>query len=217
MKIDFNVILPYLPWLLRGTYVTLQIAGMAAIGGSVLGLLFGFSSRRKDFFGIVVRAIVDFFRGTPLVFQLMFFHLGLPQITGWVPTIMTSAGIVFTLNSASYLSEVLRAGIESIDKGQSEAAIALGVRKLDIAIHIIIPQAIRNVLPAIMNEFITLVKETSVVSMIGASDLMRRQSIISGTTFHFFEPLLVVGITYYVLVKVLSLAGRVIERKLRYD
>jgi len=217
MTIDFTKIYPYLPYLLRGTYVTLQIALIAAIGGSTLGLLFGFAGRRKDPIGMAVRAIVDFFRGTPLVFQLMFFHLGLPQITGWVPTFMTSAGIVFTLNSACYLSEILRAGIESIDKGQSEAAIALGVRKLDIAIHIIIPQAIRNVLPAIMNEFITLIKETSVVSMIGATDLMRRQSIISGTTFRYFEPLLIVGATYYILVKVLSIVGKRIERKLKYD
>lgn len=217
MNIDFTLIQPYIPYLLRGTFVTLQIAAIAAIGGSTFGLLFGFTSRRKDVLGSAVRAIVDFFRGTPLVFQLMFFHIGLPQITGWAPTFMTSAGIVFTLNSASYLSEILRAGIESIDKGQTEAAIALGVRKLDIAIHIIIPQAIRNVLPAIMNEFITLIKETSVVSMIGATDLMRRQSIISGTTFRYFEPLLLVGITYYVLVKVLSIVGKQIERKLRYD
>ncbi len=217
MKIDFTLIQPYIPYLLRGTLVTLQIAAIAAIGGSTLGMLFGFASRRKDFIGMAVRSIVDFFRGTPLVFQLVFFHLGLPQITGWVPTIMTSAGIVFTLNSASYLSEILRAGIESIDKGQSEAAIALGVRKLDIAIHIIFPQAIRNVLPAIMNEFITLIKETSVVSMIGATDLMRRQSIISGTTFRYFEPLILVGATYYILVKVLTTIGKRIERKLRYD
>jgi polar amino acid transport system permease protein len=217
MKIDFTLVIPFIPYLLRGTFITLQIAAIAALGGSTLGLLFGFTSRRKDPLGIVVRAIVDFFRGTPLVFQLMFFHLGLPQITGWVPTVMTSAGIVFTLNSACYLSEILRAGIESIDKGQSEAAIALGVRKLDIAIHIIIPQAIRNVLPAIMNEFITLIKETSVVSMIGATDLMRRQSIISGTVFKYFEPLLIVGATYYILVKVLSVIGKRIERKLRYD
>jgi len=99
MTIDFTKIYPYLPYLLRGTYVTLQIALIAAIGGSTLELLFGFAGRRKDPIGMSVRAIVDFFRGTPLVFQLMFFHLGLPQITGWVPTFMTSAGIVFTLNS----------------------------------------------------------------------------------------------------------------------
>lgn len=217
MNINYGPILPFMEYLLKGTYVTLQIAAMAAIGGSTLGLFFGLSSRRRDPIGFLVRAVVDFFRGTPLVFQLMFFHLGLPQITGWVPTIMTSAGIVFSLNSACYLSEILRAGIESIDKGQSEAAIALGVKKMDITFSIVIPQAIRNVLPAIMNEFITLVKETSVVSMIGAADLMRRQSIISGTTFRYFEPLLVVGAVYYILNKVLSSLGKVIERKLRYD
>ena len=118
---------------------------------------------------------------------------------------------------SAYLSEILRAGIESIDKGQIEAAHALGVKNLDITFSIIIPQALRNVLPAIMNEFITLVKETSVVSMISLTDIMRRQQIVSAATYRFFEPLLVIGLIYLSLNIVLSNVGKVLERKLRYD
>lgn len=165
----------------------------------------------------LLKAWVDFFRGTPLLFQLMFFHYGLPQITGWIPTPYVSAIVVFSLNSSAYLSEILRAGIESIDKGQIEAAHALGVSTKDISFSIIIPQALHNVLPAIMNEFITLVKETSVVSMISLQDIMRRQSIVSAATYRFFEPMLIVGAMYLVLNVILSNLGKQLERKLSYD
>ena len=217
MNINFTPIMKYIPFILGGIIITLQVAVTGALFGSILGLLFGLSSRKKGIAGRAVKLFVDFFRGTPIVFQLMFFHYGLPQITGWNPTVFTTAAIIFSLNSSAYLAEILRAGIESIDKGQIEAAVALGVKKSDISLHIIIPQAIRNVLPAIMNEFITLTKETSVISMIGGSDLVRRQSIVSGTTYHFFEPLIIVGVVYFLLNIVLSTIGKQIERKLNYD
>ena len=165
----------------------------------------------------MIKVFIDFFRGTPLLFQLAFFHYGIPQITGILPTAYISALIVFSINSSAYLAEILRAGIESIDKGQIEAAHALGVKSWDISFSIIIPQALRNVLPAIMNEFITLVKETSVVSLISLTDLMRRQQIVSAATYRFFEPLLFVGIVYYIMNIILSNIGKALERKLKYD
>lgn len=217
MNISFKPILEYLPYMLGGVWVTLQVAFATAILGSIIGLGISFGVRRKGLLRIFLKGWVDFFRGTPLLFQLMFFHYGLPQITGWVPTPYVSAIIVFSLNSSAYLSEILRAGIESIDKGQIEAAHALGVSTKDISFSIIIPQALRNVLPAIMNEFITLVKETSVVSMISLTDIMRRQAIVSAATYRFFEPMIVVGVLYLVLNIFLSNLGKLLERKLRYD
>jgi len=180
-------------------------------------LIFSLLSRRGGITQFLIKAFIDFFRGTPLLFQLAFFHYGIPQLTGWIPTPYISALIIFSLNSSAYLSEILRAGIESIDKGQIEAAHALGVRNLDITFNIIIPQALRNVLPAIMNEFITLVKETSVVSMISLTDIMRRQQIVSAATYRFFEPLLIIGLIYLGLNIILSNVGKLLERKLRYD
>lgn len=217
MNIKFDLIYPYIPYLLGGILVTLQIAIVAALLGSLLALIFSLLSRKGGITQFLIKAFIDFFRGTPLLFQLAFFHYGIPQLTGWIPTPYISALIIFSLNSSAYLSEILRAGIESIDKGQIEAAHALGVRNWDITFNIIIPQALRNVLPAIMNEFITLVKETSVVSMISLTDIMRRQQIVSAATYRFFEPLLIIGLIYLGLNIILSNVGKLLERKLRYD
>ena len=217
MKIDFGVITDYIPYLLGGVLVTLEIAIAAALLGSLLALVFSLLSRKKGIVQKLIKVFIDFFRGTPLLFQLAFFHYGIPQITGILPTAYISALIVFSINSSAYLAEILRAGIESIDKGQIEAAHALGVKSWDISFSIIIPQALRNVLPAIMNEFITLVKETSVVSLISLTDLMRRQQIVSAATYRFFEPLLFVGIVYYIMNIILSNIGKALERKLKYD
>lgn len=221
--IDFTKIYEYIPFIVQGVLITVQLALFGAIGGSLLGFIFGLTSRKKNLFGYGVRGIIDFFRGTPIAFQLAFFHFGMPQLIkglfniSFVPTAMFSATVIFIINSSSYLAEILRAGIESIDRGQIEAAKALGVKSSDYMMHIIIPQAIRNVLPAIVNEFITLTKETSIASLIGVSELMRRATVITGTTFRYFEPLLVVGITYYILNKLLSNAGRYVEKRLKYD
>lgn len=214
---NFEPIIDYLPYMLGGAWVTLQVAFATALLGSIIGFIISFLSRSRKVMNSLLKAWVDFFRGTPLLFQLMFFHYGLPQITGWIPTPYVSAIVVFSLNSSAYLSEILRAGIESIDKGQIEAAHALGVSTKDISFSIIIPQALHNVLPAIMNEFITLVKETSVVSMISLQDIMRRQSIVSAATYRFFEPMLIVGAMYLVLNVILSNLGKQLERKLSYD
>jgi His/Glu/Gln/Arg/opine family amino acid ABC transporter permease subunit len=218
MSIDFTTTIPYLPYLLAGIEITLKIAVVGAFFGTILGLLLSFITSKKNIFAKIASGFIDVFRGTPLLFQLVFFHYGISQlIPGFVPQALTSAYVIFSINSAAYLSEVLRAGINSIPKGQIEAATSLGVTKSDIALHIIIPIAVRNVLPALINEFITLTKETSVASYIGVSELLRRQAIISGTTFRPFETLIIVGIIYFTLNKILSYSGRLLERKLAYD
>ena len=114
------------------------------------------------------------------------------------------------------MAEIIRAGIDNISKGQIEAAYSLGVSKKDVILYLILPQALRNILPALMNEFITLIKETSVVSTVGLADLMRRQQLIYTSTYRYFEPLLIVGIIYYIVNKVLSNFGKRLERKLNH-
>jgi len=217
MNLNFEKIIPYLHLFGSGIIVTLEVAALAAIGGSILGLAFSLLGRKGSSVRWLIKGIVDFFRGTPLLIQLTFFHLGLPQVTGWIPDVMTSALIVFSINSGAYLSEILRAGIESIDKGQIEAAHALGVKNFDITFSIIIPQALRNVLPAIMNEFITLVKETSIVSVIGLTDIMRREQMIASATYRYFEPSLIAMFIYLILNIILSFVGKKLEKALSYD
>lgn len=217
MNFNFDRVIPYIPFILQGIPVIIILSLVAAFFGCILGLLAAMAKRKKGLIGGIASAYIDFFRGTPVYVQLSFLHLALPQILnmnwpGWV-----SCVIIFSLNSGAYLAEVMRAGIDGIDAGQIEAAKALGVKSGDIMKDIIIPQALRNVLPAMFNEFIALTKETSVVSVVGMMDLMRRATIVQGSLYIFFEPLLIVLISYYVLNKILSFIGSRIERKLKYD
>jgi polar amino acid transport system permease protein len=218
MDINFNKISEYIPYLLNGVWTTLGLALIASLGGILLAFIYALIMRRQTVFSKIIKQIIDVFRGTPVAFQLTFLHLALPQLfpiltfSPWV-----SASIVFILNSAAYMAEIIRAGIDQISKGQIEAAHCLGLSQSDITKDIIIPQAISNILPAMINEFITLIKETSIVSFIGLTDLMRRSTIVQGTTFRYFESLIIVGVTYYLLTKTISLAGSNLERKFKYD
>ena len=218
MNINFNKIAEYIPYLINGVWTTLGLALIASVGGLLLGFVYALLMRNKNITSKVIKQIIDFFRGTPVAFQLTFLHFALPQIfpvltfSPWV-----SASIVFILNSAAYMAEIIRAGIDQIPKGQIEAAHCLGLTQQDITRDIILPIAISNILPAIVNELITLIKETSIVSFIGLTDLMRRSTIVQGTTFRYFESLLIVGVIYYVLTKSLSIMGSHLERRLNYD
>ncbi len=203
-------------FILEGLGVTITISLISALVGVSVGLICAFL-KRKPFIGRIIGAYIDIFRGTPVFFQLYFVHYAIPYLFYSTPNIWVSAIFVFGLNSGAYLAEILRAGIEGIDRGQVEAAKALGVKSGVIMKDIIIPQAVRKVLPALVNEFITLTKETSVVSAIGMSDMLKRYTFVVAQTYSPIEPLLVIGIAYYLLNKVLSFAGRKLERKLSYD
>ncbi|MGL5540601.1 MAG: amino acid ABC transporter permease [Erysipelotrichaceae bacterium] len=217
MNLDFGAIANRIPWILEGLQYTIGLSLFAALMGSIIGMVSALLNRKKGLLSKMVYGYIDIFRGTPVFFQLFFVHFAIPQLSGVITTPFTSAIIVFSLNSGAYLAEIIRSGIEQVNPGQIEAAKALGVSNKDILKDIIIPQAVRNVLPALVNEFITLTKETSVVSSIGIMDMMRRYTIVSGSTYRFFEPLLVVGIAYYLLNKLLSFAGKKLEAKLKYD
>lgn len=164
---------------------------------------------------IVADIYTSMFRGTPLLVQLMIIYIAIPQLTGYDISPYVSAILAFGLNSSAYVSEIIRAGILAVDRGQTEAAAALGVPYRQMMMNIILPQAIKNILPALMNEFITLTKESAIVSVIGYVDLMRRAQIVGANTYHNFEPLLFVALIYWVMVYGLTLAGKGIERRMR--
>lgn len=123
--------------------------------------------------------------------------------------------LAFGLNSAAYVSEIIRAGIMAVDKGQVEATEALGVGFRPMMVNIILPQATKNILPALMNEFITLTKESALVSTIGYMDLMRRAEIVGAQLYRNFEPLLVAGLIYWVMIFILTNIGSWVERRMR--
>jgi arginine/lysine/histidine transport system permease protein len=216
MDLDFTQIAPSIPYILEGLRITIQIVLAAALLGFTLGIFLTLCKISKF---RLLRWFADgytsVFRGTPMVLQLLIIYYGLPQIIGFEITAFPAAVIAFGMNSAAYISEIIRAGILAVDKGQSEASLALGIPYRPMMKDIILPQAMKNILPALMNEFITLTKESAVVTVIGAMDVMRRAYIVGGQTYRYFEPLLIAGIIYYILVMVLTILGKAIERRMR--
>ncbi|MGG0302043.1 amino acid ABC transporter permease [Bacillus albus] len=216
MNLDFSAITPSIPYILKGLEVTLKIVAVSALVGFILGTLLALCKiARIRVLNIAADFYTSIFRGTPLVLQLMIIYFGVPQIIGYEIPAFVAAVLAFSLNSGAYMSEVIRAGIQAVDKGQTEAAMALGVPYGKMMRNIIFPQALKNILPALVNEFATLTKESAVVTVIGATDLMRRAYIVGGETFKYLEPLLFVGLIYYMLVIILTLVGKAIEGRMK--
>ncbi len=213
MKLDFSSVWQYWPFIYHGALTTLQITAITAVFGFLLGVLLALVKickiRPLVWFGSFYTSI---FRGTPLLVQLCIVHFGLPQLTGVTLTTMQSGVLTFSLNSAAYISEIFRGGINAIDRGQYEAAMSLGVGYRDMMKDIILPQAVKHILPSLVNEAISLLKESSILSYIGAVELLRAADQITVLTFRFFEPYLVIAVIYYVLVMLLSMVASRIER-----
>ncbi len=225
---NYESISPWIPYLSKGLGYTLLIALLASILGVAIGIMLTLMSRHKKLSKISY-FYIDIFRGTPILLQLSIIYFAFPRLIDTlvndtmhldIPIALSAfsaAIITFSLNSGAYISEIIRSGINSVNKGEIEAAEALGVSKYHIYKDIILPIAFNNSFPALMNEFITLVKESSIVSIIGLQDLMRRQQIVTSQTYMYFEPLIVVGIIYYIVIKILTITGRKVETRLQYD
>lgn len=203
-------------FILGGLWVSLRFTVISVIGGVFVGTLltfFRFSrSRILEFFSA---AYVSIFRGVPLIVQLCLIYFGTTLMFGWRLSTFTAGVMVFSLNSGAYVAEIFRAGIQSVSKGQYEAAMSLGVPYWYRMKDIILPQAIRNILPSLVNEFINLFKESAIVSVIGEADLMRRSQMVAAHKFTYFEPFIVAGLCYYVVVLIFAYGGRQLEKKFR--
>ena len=216
MNLDFSAVLPSFPYILKGVWVTLQIAFFAGIFGFVFGIILSlFKISHIKILNWFADLYTSIFRGTPLVLQLMIIYFGSPQVLGYQIEPIHAAILSFGLNSTAYISEIIRGGIQGVDKGQSEAAMALGVPYRPMMLNIVFPQALKNILPSLMNEFITLTKESAIVTTIGVMDIMRRAYQVGSDQFRFIEPLILAGIIYYVLVMLLTLLGKAVERRMR--
>lgn len=213
---NFEKIVPSIPYILEGIGITLQIVVGATILGLILGILLALCKignvKPLRWFATFYTSI---FRGTPLVLQLMIIYYAVPQVLDIQIAAIPAAIIAFGLNSGAYISEIIRAGINAVDKGQMEAAKALGIPYSKMMKDIILPQAMKNILPSLMNEFITLNKESAIVTVIGAMDIMRRAYVVGGATFTYLEPLLIAGLIYYVMTLVLSFLGKQLEKRMR--
>lgn len=216
MNLDFAQIVPSIPFILDGIWVTLQYTLLSTFFGFLLGTvlsLFKISNiKLLKWFAVAYTSI---FRGTPLIVQIAIVYFSTPQLIGYDITALQAGVLAFSLNSAAYISETIRGGILAVDKGQREAAMALGVPYRAMMWDIILPQAVKNILPALVNESIALLKESALVSTIGALDLLRRANIVASEKFIYFEPLIFVAAIYYLMVMALTLAARMLERRLR--
>lgn len=208
-------------YILEGLKNTLVIAFFAILIGIILGILISLVKNRykENGKGKILNGIANIYvtiiRGTPAVLQLMILYY---VIFKKVDINIVIVGIIsFGLNSAAYVSEIIRAGIDSVDIGQKEAARSLGLSYKQEMFNIVLPQAIKNVLPALGNEFITLLKETSVAGYIGITELIKASDIIASNTFDYFFPLIIVAIIYLILTLGLSKLLDVFERKFKNE
>lgn len=215
-SLDFSFITRYGDLYLTGTRNTILLALLAVLIGVVLGL--GLALMRRSRFRLikfVAAAYIEFVRGTPLLVQLFIIFYGLPVITGMRFPDFVAGVIALSLNSAAYVAEIIRAGLQSVDRGQMEAARSLGMNHHTAMRHIIIPQAFKNILPALGNEFIVVIKESAIVSVIGIYEIMRSANIVRGITYRPFEPLIVAALIYFVLTFTLSNLLGIAERRMR--
>lgn len=203
---------------IKGLGVTLEIAFFAAILGLLIGTviaLMKLSTKRngkRTIWAIIANVYIDVIRGTPSVLQLLIMWF---IIMSSCKNGMLVAVLSFGINSGAYVAEIVRAGILAVDKGQSEAGRSLGLSKAQTMIYIIIPQAIKNVLPPIGNEFIVLLKETAIVGYVSMTDLTRTANQISSRTFEAFMPLIGAAVIYFVIIKILTVLLDKLERRLR--
>ena len=219
-QIDFNLIQGdrYM-MLVKGLWVTVQMAFAAALIGTVVGIVIALMRLSKArigrwyFLRSIAKGYVDIIRGTPVMVQLMLMYF-VVLATYKGPEIIIGV-LTFGLNSAAYVSEMVRGGIASVDKGQTEAGRSLGLNSGATMLLIVMPQAIKNILPSLFNEFIMLIKETSIVGYVGMMDLTKAGDFIRSRTFSAFFPLIVVALIYFVIVTLLTRFFERIERRMR--
>ncbi len=193
-------------YIIGGIFLTLSYAAVSLFFGLILGSLItivNFVSQNR-FVKFLLALYVSFFRGTPLLVQIVLCYWGLPSLTGISISPFVAGILVFSLNSAAYVSEIIRSGISAIDAGQFEAGQALNLSKFQIIIKIILPQAIKNMIPSLINEMVDLIKESSIISIIGQADIMKRAQNVAAQTNEYMAPLLVAAACYYVLVSFFS-------------
>lgn len=214
MTIDWSIIPSYLHVFLEGLQTTLIIAVISILFGFVGGILVGMGriSHNRIIYGIST-VYVEAFRGTPLLIQIFLVYLGLPQVGIIIRNPLVAGLIALSLNSAAYQAEIFRGGVQSISQGQMEAARSLGMSYNQSLLSVVIPQAIRNALPPYTNEFITMIKDSSLLLTIGVLELTLQGKLISAKTGQSIPVLIFVAILYFILTFSTSRAMKVVEKK----
>ena len=221
---DFSFLKDYYMFFLEGAKITILLAIITIIFGVMFGVLLALMRiSRNPILKAISATYIEFIRGTPIMVQLFIVYYGLSNMGIKFPEIpvlgsnfsdLMAGAIALSINSAAYVAEIVRAGIQAVDKGQMEAARSLGLNYSISMRNVILPQAIKNILPALGNEFIAIIKESSIVSIIGIHELMYNTDTVRGNTCKPFEPLIITAVVYFVITFTLSTAVRAFERRL---
>lgn len=213
---NFSVVEPYASMFWGGLAVTLEVTGAALVLAFALGAVIAVL---KVLPCRPLRLLLDFytsiFRGIPLIVLLFIAYFATPQLTGFKISMFAASVLTLGLNGSATVSETLRGGIEGVDAGQYDASRALALPYTTMMARIIIPQALRSVAPALVNEVITVLKSSSLVATIGLMDMMRAAQSVQALTYRAFEPFIVVAVIYYAIVMCLTAVARVLEKRIR--
>ncbi len=222
----FSFLKKYYPLYIEGAFTTILVSLFTVFIGTFIGIMFALMKLSKF---KIVRAIsstyIEIVRGTPILVQVFIWYFGITSIIN-IPNVslgnlelsrLIPGALALALNSGAYVAEIIRAGILAVDKGQTEAAESLGMKKGMIMKFIIMPQAIKNILPAIGNEFVVLIKESSILYAIGIQELMAKTTTIQSSTFQPVAPLIVASVIYFILTFSLSRLIGLFERRLNKD
>jgi His/Glu/Gln/Arg/opine family amino acid ABC transporter permease subunit len=206
-------------FLIKGLSTTLALSAIAVFFGAIIGTLLAFGKMGKSrILRGIITAYVEIIRGTPSLLQVYVGYFVVPLL---LPSLnvstYASVAIALMINSSAYVSEVIRSGIQAVDKGQTEAARSLGLTRSQAMIKVVLPQAVKNILPALGNEFITIIKETSLASTFFVGDLMTSYLTVNGKEFLPLQCLLIVGIIYFILTFILGRGVSALERRLSHD
>lgn len=210
----FQIVCSHMGYFLEGALLTLQITALSVLFGMILGLIAGLLKMSGiKTLSFVATLYIDFFRGTPLYVQILLIYFGiLPLFFNSGPFV--AAIIACSLNSGAYIAEIVRAGIQAVDRGQMEAARSLGMTKNQAMRMVILPQAYKIVIPPLINEFIAVLKDTSLVAVISAEELTLRGKLLYSTTFEAAWVWGTVAMIYFVMTKLLSILGDWVERRM---
>lgn len=223
----FSFLKDYFPMYISGTFATIIISLFTVILGTGIGILFGIMKISKvKIFRLLSSTYIELTRGTPVLVQVLIWYSILSPVFKNIPDMyifdlelrrLIPGAVALSLNSGAYVAEIIRAGILAVDKGQTEAAQSLGMENKMLMRHIIMPQAIKNILPALGNEFVVLIKESSILFAIGIQELMAKTQAITGATLLGLHPLLVTGVIYFIITFTLSRLLGKFERRLNKD
>lgn len=220
-----NIVTEYWPMFLRGAWTTFYISMIGTVIGTIIGLGVGvirtiptptttWKRVPLNILNAILSAYIAFFRGTPMIVQAMVIYFGAAQAFHIDLNLTAAAIFIVSINTGAYMSEIVRGGIVSIDRGQFEAASSIGMSHVSTMIHVVLPQVIRNILPATGNEFVINIKDTSVLNVISVNELYFQTKSVAGNNFRYFESYFVACILYFIMTYSITKLLRWVEKKL---